>query len=110
MKENMKFSKLVFVVFLALVFGGIIGKVIEALPDSTFRRAALNTIAPFEMSIGMGHAVRNQDGTVAEYIEKDPVVIDLGFFVLKFGVAWRFNFAAFLGALLAFYLFRIYRH
>lgn len=107
MKDNAFLKKLLIVIFFAFLFAGMFSKLLELLPDCAFRRAALNG---FEISLGVGEPVRNRDGTVAKYIPRDPVTVDLGFMLFKFGFAWRFNAISLVGFFLAYYLFIRYRH
>ncbi len=106
MKERKKLSHLLFIIFLAIIFSGILGEIIKLLPDSPFRRAFLNSI--FEISIGM-KPINNLD-TIVDLTTAQPVIVNLGFFAFKFGFIFQFNFITFLSILLAVYLYKLYRH
>jgi len=105
--HNKKSLKVFFMfLFLGTVIGGALGNLISKIPESLPRSSFLNTAKPFEMSIGMNEAVRNQDGTVKEYIEREPIYIDLGIVSFRFGFAWRFNFMSIVGLVIAFIMYK----
>ena len=83
MKDKRSFRVFFIFAFLGIVIGGGLGNFIAKLPESLPRSSFLNTAEPFEMSIGMNETVRNQDGTVKEYVEREPVYIDLVIHYLK---------------------------
>lgn len=106
MREKRSFAVFFAFAFLGIVIGGALGNVISKMPESLPRSSFLNTEKPFEMSIGMNETIRNQDGTVKESIEREPVHIDLGIFAFKFGFAWRFNFMSVVGLIISFIMYK----
>ncbi len=106
MRDKKNYRVFFIFIFVGMILGGALSSLVGLLPESLPRSSFLNTSKPFEMSVGMNEAVRNQDGTVKEFVEREPIYIDLGVFAFKFGFAWRFNFMSVIGFVIAYVLYR----